>query len=84
MLYVYLEHVEEKQEEATFHYLIADNILTELLESREIQCMTSIYKDSLCMIATGNMEAEDLSNEMNENQEIAGSLKKETEIFVKL
>ena len=25
-----------------------------------------------------------ISNEMNENQEIAGSLKKETEIFVKL
>ena len=61
-----LEGSEEKQEEATFHYLIADNILTELLESREIQCMTSIYKDSLCMIATGNMEAEDLSNEINE------------------
>ena len=39
----------------SFYYFTISNILTELFENREIQCMTSVDKESLHVVVTGKL-----------------------------
>ncbi len=66
---VYLGNVEHEEEKGlSFYYFIISNILTELLERKEIQCLTSVRNDSLYAVVSGRLSAPDLEKAVLEIQ----------------